>query len=236
VNYFKLEGGDPAKNDLFDGIDLTWKRIQGSEKISAALDEAVRQFRTDNPAASLPALIKAYGLMEAFPKNAWVEDKKIETLRAIQDCAGLWLEAIAPQESGIPGSQIKITTSAINRSDFPLTLQSVAIDSNKVDANAPLQNNQPLSKEIELQIPANAPPSQPYWLDGGTDRKVAEVSDQQLIGDPESPPAFTAKFIFLAEGTKLEFTVPVLYRHVDPVRGELYQRFVIVPEVAVNLK
>ena len=34
INYFKFLDGEQAQNDLFDGIDLSWNRVEGCEKIS----------------------------------------------------------------------------------------------------------------------------------------------------------------------------------------------------------
>jgi LmbE family N-acetylglucosaminyl deacetylase len=228
VIYFQTMAGTPTKTDLFEGIDLSWKRIPGSEKIDAALAEAVRAYRIDNPPASLPALIKAYSLMQAIPKNPWIEEKKQETLAVIRGCAGLWLEAIATQDSGVPGSSVTVNLAAINRSTFPLTAESVAIGSNTVEMHSELKNNIPAMKQPSITIPDSMPYSQPYWLNG----KI----EQTDAGKAENDPAVVAKWRISSGAQTLEFDVPVLYRVVDPVRGEIYQRFNIVPPIALNLK
>src|SRR5262249_26748848 len=81
--FLKPVAGDASVTDLFEGIDLTWKRIPNSDAIASALEEANQAFRPDRPQLSLPALIKAYQLMKAYPSNPWVDEKKQDVLQAI---------------------------------------------------------------------------------------------------------------------------------------------------------
>ena len=125
TEYFKHVAGEPAGQDLFDGIDLTWNRIPGAKEVSTVLDQAVKSFQPDNPSASVPILLKAYALMKKIPKNDDVDEKRDEVADVIRICAGLWLEAIADSSTSVPGGKVKITATAINRSSFPLQLESI---------------------------------------------------------------------------------------------------------------
>ncbi|WP_216689305.1 PIG-L family deacetylase [Hymenobacter siberiensis] len=58
---------------------------------------------------------------------------------------------------------------------------------------------------------------------------------QSLIGMPENPPAGGVCFIVQVNGSRLFYSVPVQYKHTDPVLGELYQPLAVVPPVLVNL-
>src|SRR5262249_27733458 len=223
---FKPVAGDASVTDLFEGIDLTWKRIPNSDAIASALEEANQAFHPDRPQLSLPALIKAYQLMKAYPSNPWVDEKKQDVLQAIQACAGLWLEAIASEDSAMPGSEIKIATSVMNRSDFPLKLEAVELAANKTEPHAALEYNHAVTGQIAYRIPETAEISQPYWLNGNPESPIAEVSDQKLIGLPEADASLQVKFVLSAGDSQLEFVVPVLFRRVDPVRGEVYRRFI----------
>ncbi|HSP06005.1 MAG TPA: PIG-L family deacetylase, partial [Acidobacteriota bacterium] len=238
INYFQLVAGEPAKSDLFDGIDLSWKRIAGSEALQKTLSDLIAGFRPEKPAESLPLLLKAKKQMEALPPSPWMEEKEQELLEAVRACAGLWLESIASQESGIPGGVVKITSAAINRSPVAMTLESIEyIPSNRVESIAlQLPENQPTGRAVDYTIPASTPYSQPYWLNEDPKLRIAKVDDQLLIGRPEEPAPLSVKFTIVVQGEKVVFRVPVLYRTVDPVRGEMYRRFEIVPEAAVNLK
>ena len=52
---FTLLAGSPAKDDIMDGIDLTWARIPGGAEIGKLAADALAAFKPDDPAASVPA-------------------------------------------------------------------------------------------------------------------------------------------------------------------------------------
>ncbi|MBO9573556.1 MAG: PIG-L family deacetylase, partial [Chitinophagaceae bacterium] len=56
------------------------------------------------------------------------------------------------------------------------------------------------------------------------------ITDQRLIGKPESDPAFTAVFNVNINGQDISYTRPVLYKNTDPVKGEIYHPFIVVPK------
>ena len=55
------------------------------------------------------------------------------------------------------------------------------------------------------------------------------VNDQELIGKPESDPAFTAEFNLVINGQPFTFNRAVRYKYTDPVKGELYEPLVVIP-------
>src|SRR5262245_8625971 len=63
VNTFENRSGEPAKQDLFEGVDLTWARIPGGAKVGTLLKEAEKAFDPDHPSAILPKLIQAHAVM-----------------------------------------------------------------------------------------------------------------------------------------------------------------------------
>lgn len=78
--------------------------------------------------------------------------------------------------------------------------------------------------------------SQPYWLaKQQEDIGSFSVDDQMLIGQDQSAAAYTAYFSFTINGLKLIAERPVQYKYVDPVKGELYQPFVVITPIIVSL-
>ena len=236
TQYFELLAGEPAQKDLFEGIDLSWNRIPGGAEVGKILDRASKNFNPAKPADTVPDLLAAYREISKIEKNPWAETKKADVLEAIRACTGLWLEAIAAQDSASPGSEIQVDATAILRSEFPLQLESVQIGSRRADgATAPLTYNNPVTKKLNVSIASNANYSHPYWL-GESSKPFSPVKDQLLIGRPEAPTSLEAQFVIMSGTDKLVFTEPVLFRRVDPVRGETYKAFAIVPEVALNIQ
>ncbi len=237
VNGFQFVAGDPVASDLFDGIDLTWGRIPGGEEIGRSLAAALSSFDPSRPDASIPQLLRAYQLSEKYRDDPLVAHKRIEMREVIRACAGLWLEAIAGSASAPQGGEMSITWTAINRSGSPISLKRVAMEPGgaQESIDAELQNNVPLTRQGRLVVPAGAPYTQPYWLAQRRTGNLHKVS-QEMVGMAESEPAFQMAFDLVLQGVEIRFEVPLLYRWVDPVNGEKYRTFDVVPEVSVELR
>jgi LmbE family N-acetylglucosaminyl deacetylase len=235
---FEVAAGDPAANDLFEGIDTSWNRIPGGQKVGLLLAECLESFDPQHPSKSIPGFLGAYTELAKLQDDPWVALKKNELLRVIQACAGIWMEAIANDFAAAPGEAVQIKTSVVNRSDHPFTLHSLSFPGiapvSTVDLS--LKNNEPLSIDQTLQLPKDFPLSQPYWLETAPREGMSSVEDQNLIGLAENPPAVCAKIGLSADGHLLEYSIPLLYRSTDPVEGELYRPFEIRPRLTTQVE
>ncbi len=237
INYFEPTDGPPAKKNLFEGINLTWSRISGGEKVGQLLKEADEKFDAENPSEIIPILLKAYNEIKSLKDNFWVPIKEKELLNVIRSCAGISIEATASDYSAAPGESVNITSDIINRSEYPFILKRIktTYQKNQQNFDIKLTDNKPVSEKTSIQIPANAEYSQPYWLREPHGLGDYVVKDQRLIGKPENDPVLQTEFFVELDKTILKFSVPVYYRHTDPVKGEVDRNFVIVPPVAINI-
>jgi LmbE family N-acetylglucosaminyl deacetylase len=237
VEQFQLLDGDPAARDLFDGVDLTWNRVPGGAEVGRLLDEAVKTFDANEPSRIVPLLVSAYRAMGKLGKDPLVETKRKETLEVIRASAGLWLEAIAKDARAVPGGELKLTASALNRSPLALELSSVeapfaaSVTPSNPFAPRPLERNVASAVELVLRVPESAPYSTPYWLRKPPGKGLYEVENPEEIGWPESPPPFRVSFRVSVAGEMLAFETPVFFRSTDPVRGEQYRHVAVVPAV-----
>ena len=233
LNDFKNIAGAPAEKDLFEGIDLSWKRIEGGEKIGKLLRKAEETFRPMDPAASVPALAEAWTAIGRIAgSDPLLARKRRDIADAIRACLGLWVEAVASEPSAAPGASVKVATMILNRSSRPATLESVSV----TYAGAPgeggaLAPNEPLRREIALTLPGDVDTTQPYWLRERPGKGLFTVTDPSLIGLPENPPPLVARFTVRVDGVAIPFEAPVVFRRTDPVKGEIYRPFVITPPV-----
>ncbi|MBI1807333.1 MAG: PIG-L family deacetylase [Ignavibacteria bacterium] len=236
VNYFQHTAGDSATHDLFDGINLKWSRVLGGETVGTILDDAYRSFTPNNPSAIVPLLMKAYAEMNKL-NDPWIDVKRKELIDVIAACSGIWVDAIASDHSATPGSEIGVTVTALNRSTVPFNLERVSYTYQPHDSivSMPLQDNIPTTINLKISIPSTAEPTQPYWLAEPSTIGLYHVSKRNLILLPENPHTLIVHFVLMTEQGKITLEAPVQYRWVDPVEGELYRLFEIVPDVAVNL-
>lgn len=237
-NYFKLMDGEPAQNDLLENIDLSWARVNGSEKVAQLLMDAEQKFNPDNPSSILDILFEAYSEMQKLDDSYWREIKLKELSEIIRACSGLWMEAITNDYNTYPNANVNLATGIVNRSNVPIILKSIFLSASneliKLDTN--LENGKFIKNEFELHIPDTIQYSQPYWLTQKPSKGSFNVEKQDEIGLPEKPSPLTASFILSFNGVEISYQIPVLFRWVDQVEGEKYRAIEITPPVTVNIK
>jgi LmbE family N-acetylglucosaminyl deacetylase len=192
----------------------------------------------------------------------WADEKRDEVDALLQACLGLYLEAIAPAASIASGQVAAVTVEAVNRGAAPITVRQVWAEGFGRDTVVAkeLRTGQTLRVTLRLPLSKQVPPSQPYWLqEPGTigmysvpaelafaqadlaARKKSKpetwltIDRQHLIGHPENILSPNVTLELALQGTPIYLTIPVQYKHTDPVLGELYQPLAVVPPVMVNI-
>jgi len=231
---FTHVAGDVAKTDLFDDIDVSWKRIKGGEEISAVIDRTIQQFSLTDPSKSVPALVALYKSLDAITDPYWKLQKMNEVKTLIEACSAIWFEASTTTPFAVQGDSLRVQVSVNNRAGANATVLSIAIDSTDTTINKLLEKNANFVLTKTLSISAARALSQPYWLESKMSEGAFTVSDQLKIGLPENAAAIQVKFDINIEGTRFTFLKPVKYRYTDPVKGEIYQPVNIVPAATVS--
>ncbi|PZR26682.1 MAG: PIG-L family deacetylase [Citrobacter freundii] len=232
---FKTTGGKAPSNDIMDGIDLTWKRVAGSEKVQVLVDEVTKNFDLLKPEQSVPGLVKLYKAILVLPDGYWKTQKLKEVQELIAQCTGLFLEATTAEQFAVQTDSVRINISLNNRQGATATFQQLQIDQFDSTFAQALPKNRNISFSRKLFIPTTKPVTQPYWLANKMEEGYFNVTDQQLIGRADVEPAYTAKIKLKIEGEDFVFERPVKYKFTDPVKGELYEPLVIVPQVLVSV-
>jgi LmbE family N-acetylglucosaminyl deacetylase len=235
LDYFNLLAGDPANKDLFEGIDTTWTRVPGSDKVQKLLEEANRSFQFEQPDKIIPLLVKALTELKALPESYWTVQKNKELRDVIRSCAGLWLEAIADAYTVIPGQDLKVTATVINRAGFPFIFKKIEVpgESKVVEVQQSLQENIPSQQEFSMKITRDQY-TQPYWLREKPQKGIYSDANHQLKGLAVEPYPFNIKVFLEASGQEVWFEVPVVYHWRDPVEGEQIRDLVVSPPVTAN--
>jgi LmbE family N-acetylglucosaminyl deacetylase len=235
LDYFNLLAGDPANKDLFEGIDTTWNRVPGSDKVRKLLEEANRSFRFEQPDIIIPLLVKALTELKALPESYWTVQKEKELRDVIRSCAGLWLEAIADAYTVIPGQDLKVTATVINRAGFPFIFKKIEVpgENKVVEVQQSLQENIPSQQEFSMKITRDQY-SQPYWLREKPQKGIFPAANHQLKGLAVEPYPFNIKIFLDTNGQEVWFEVPVVYHWRDPVEGEQIRDLIVSPPVTAN--
>lgn len=233
-----LKGTIPEdKEDLFAGINTTWSRVEGGAPIGELVSQLQEDYQLANPSASVPALLEIYKRIEALPYGYWRNVKLEETRQLIEASMGLFLEAIADDHSATPGQMMELAIEMINRSEVNATMKSIEVLPLGVDTSLildlPFNTTKKLFKSV--QLPQNMPYSNPYWLNEQAELGMYTVKEQLLRGLPETPRPLKVAFNLVINGTEIQMVKDVVYKFRDPVAGEVYQPFEVVPPVFANI-
>lgn len=238
--YLEFLKGEPLKDkdNIFEGIDTTWNRIEGGKPIGEILQNVEKNFDFKNPSASIPELVKAYNLIQNLKDSYWRNFKSDEIKKIISGCAGLYLEAVSNVQEATPGSSISVNIEATNRSSIPIKLTGIATyPTNKSDITSfELKNNVPHKETIALQLPETTNYTFPYWLEKKGTLGMYRVDEQENIGIPDVIRAIKTVFLIEINGTTIPFECNVVYKFNDDVLGEVYQPLDIVPIATSSLK
>lgn len=229
--------GEPAATNIFEGVDTTWNRVQGGKKVQALVSQAIADFDAHNPAATVPLLFRIRNEIKALGKSVWKDRKLRETEQLITDCLGLFVEVTADHYQCAPGEKIKAGVEIVNRSTLSVSMRGMRADAVAWDSafSYVLEPNRPGAINITHTLPEDASFSGPYWLKYPHEAGLYTVKNESLIGRPESPPAVVFSFEIVVGDETLMVERPLIYKWVDPVKGELWRPFEIVPPVIVNL-
>ncbi len=238
TEYIELIKGDlpKDKSNLFDGIDTSWNRIKGGKEIGTILSKVETSFDFKNPSASIKELIRAYLLIKELENTHWKTIKIKAIKNIIAACSGLYLEAAADTNHSTANESVNLAIEVINRSHSEMTLVSLKnADGVTIEKNIKLSENEKFNFKETLQFDKNQLPTTPYWLTEKGSLGMYNVSNPKLIGEPETPRTLNVTFNLVIENIRLSFIKPIIYKTNDPVKGEVYKPFEIIPEVSARL-
>lgn len=238
IEYFKWLKGETAKTDILENVNVGWSRFKGTEKVQKAIEQCVKSFDAQQPGNILPQLgatFKAVSALDAGDPHLayWKRQKLKEIQELIISCSGLWLEATASDFTGIPGKETTVTVQALSRGGKDITLATIRYNGQS-DTTMSLRLKPNELYQFKRNITPGPGFSNPYWLNQDHEPGLYTVTDPELIGQPENAPA--AHIDFLVKVADMEMIVrrPLTYKFTDPVKGEVYRPFEVLPSATVN--
>ncbi len=238
--YLELIMGDMPEGsaDLFTGIDITWNRIEGGARIDVLLAAAEQRFDHERPYLSVVPLLTARKAILALESSYWRDQKLDEINAVIAACMGLFVEAVAADYFATPGDSIMLNLEVIHRSPLDVALVGARTlpAGEDLGVASVLLENAALTERRTIYLPADLDYTTPYWLNQKGTPGLYKVEEQELIGLPETPRQVAIGYALVVAGDTLYYTVPAVFKRTDPVDGEVYRPFEIVPPAFVNIE
>lgn len=227
--YLVLQKGEKFEDDVFDGINYSWNRIEGGKEISALIQEATTSFDAEHPEKIVPILLKVFTKINALPYSSWKYVKLAEVSRLISSCMGLHAEFIADDFSATPGTSVNGVINIVNRSNLKVKLTNIGIMEKDSTINLELPKNEMQNINLPF-VCENEANTNPYWLNKPYEG-IFDVAQQDMIGLPQNLNKLYVAIMLEVEGTFFYITQPLQYKWTDRVKGEIYRPFIVLPKI-----
>ena len=232
-----LRGSKPQNSDLFEGIDISWNRVNAPH-IGKKITELLNNFSFDLPEKMVPKLLDIRSDISKIKDEHWKKIKLAEIDDIIFQSLGLFAEAQAQEQTATAGSLVQMQLEWVNRSRIPVRVISLtnALTQMNERLETALEFNQKVLHEYAFTLPNDAAINQPYWLMLPAEKGMFKSPNAEWIGMPETPSQNKVEVVFDVMGTQIRRELPMIYKFLDPVKGEQYRPFYIVPEVSIFSK
>lgn len=232
LEYFKTIKGPAPTSSLMDGVLTNWDRLN-AKSIETSVQQIIKNYSFDKPQQSIPALLAVYQSLQKSKLGYWGDQKLKDIKSLLKECMGLYMEATTQSMFAVQGDSVAVNFVAINRSGYKVDINSVSIDQKKYDLKENLPFNTNVSRNYNIPIPLSAPISQPYWLVEPMTQGNFTVNNQELIGKPQNDPKQAVVSISI-NGVNMDLNVPIMHKSNDPVKGEQYDPFYIIPKIELK--
>ena len=239
MEYFKYLKGDSCKNHVLENINLTWGRMKGTDEIQQAINTCIKQFNHQHPEEILPQLIQVYRLIKEFSyqdntAKHWKKIKLQEVEQLILACSGIWIECSADEYSVVPGGNFLLKCEVAGRSKSNIKINKINFENQDSMMNKRLVYNENIQFKHRYSVAENCSYSNPYWLNKAHLAGTFEIADRLSIGAAENTPAINIPINISINDFEMTLMKPVIYKSTDPVKGEIYRPFEILPAVTIN--
>jgi len=230
--YFKTISGTAPHADLMDDVDVTWNRA-GEPALGILLSTIIKNFDPEKPYQSVPDLVGLLNKVEKISDLYWREQKIKELSTLIVQCAGLWFESYATQPVFAIGDSIAVHPQMLSRYGLNVKLNGISFAS----THEHFDNKVLLENQIEtFTISALAEKTtQPYWLESPHAIGTYTINAPENVGNPENPDLPALSYDFTIAGHEIHYQSRIVYKYVDPVRGEVYQGITVAPPVTATI-
>ncbi|RVU26560.1 PIG-L family deacetylase [Sandaracinomonas limnophila] len=232
VEYFQTLKGDAPKDKIYDGIDISWNRVDNGKMIESKLQEIISSFKFDHPEASIQQMVELRKLVKSNTNDFWKKKKIQQIDEWIQNAGVIYFGSSTNNGDIALGDRFKVKTELIIRSNIPVQNLQLKI----ADKDTILNQLKPYQKLIWNQsIKAGNSITQAYWLE--KPRSVGYFGNEhpEKVGQADVDAAMKVQLSFDLLGEHFEFAKGIKEQTIDPVKGEILQPIHFTPKTSISL-
>lgn len=243
--YFKPIKGDTVRlKDIFEGIDFSWKRVKGSEKIGEMIEKIVKDYKVESPEMSSIAFEKLHSYLQ-YQIKPWYAYKMVLANQILLNLNGITIESVAKNAQVGLGDSVQLSLQLLNRSntkingneynEFSLLPGEFGVFKQSLIWDGEKNKTKTLTYQSKLGV-INQTISHPFHLTMPIKNNLFDIEIQHSRTEPETSPYHLATAILQFKNTTAQFAFNTQYKWTDPEKGELYRPVVITPPVMINIE
>jgi LmbE family N-acetylglucosaminyl deacetylase len=235
-DFIEMVDGEAYEENPFEGIKSRWDELENGNEVNMAINKTIQEFDFLQPEKNAGNLLAIKKLLDNQVNSSnWVKEKQDHINRLVLEVLGVKAEFVVRKEIAYTGEKINVEMIFNNPGTFPVLLESFDSDIFNQNINEISNNNKPVTKAFEIQIPRDYPISQPFWLKNPLDNSLFGIEDLEKIGPPVNGSTVKGILNLKIDGQNLPLDLALKYKYNDQVDGEVNQPFTLVPEINVSL-
>jgi hypothetical protein len=234
LEFFKpLKGDTTGLKDIFEGIDFSWKRVKGGERMGKEISKIMKEFKVEEPHLINNKLhflheevfMDVYELQTNYQEKNLLQEKDFDINKILVKIYGIYSEISALQPNNSFGEKVSFKFEAINRSNK-------IIDTISIFRLKKIRFDNHLTKYEDTLFIGNLYDGSPKWIINGIKQNLFVKNDRSpFYRRYDNLPIVN---YYQKKNRFYEF-LNYQYKWVDPEKGELYRPLVITPPVMINL-
>jgi len=230
TEYFEHVAGEKATQSLFDGQQTNWERLkEPTTQVEEKIKLIQKEFNADNPALSIPELVKLHALISGLKPGNYTNQKLKEVEEIIVQSAGLVTESNTAHGTYVVGEPVELSNEIIVRAP-QVKVRLLSIDDHLINEDLPHNETKKYSAKKTYTHW-----TQPFWLENPHSLGKFSI-DETHFGLAENPDNPKSTFKLEIAGLPITVETPTAYKYVDPVDGEIHQPIVVTPKFSGQLE
>lgn len=236
--YFKHVAGDSARDNLFEGTQIDWKRVAKSQKIERQIQQLIKQYNPKSQEYIITKLSLLLRQVRLLDNSNWKKEKEEDIKQLIVQALGLKIMVSANKAILSPGEKTVLTFAISNRSPVALNLKKITSDQFDIkESTINFQQELAAKEHIQFNLDANVADSTrcnlPQWLSnqGSKGQYTISNSPSVCLANNEAPSRLHVAIDVL--GQTIDIMAPINYSSEDPISGKKYQPISFGPPVSI---